>query len=159
MIKEFSRKGEFMSICRGVFLFILFMFFPIYTHSENYMDDKKPLTIPVATEESRGKSNLTAPETATKTEAVTAAETGQKTQSQGQIKAQSICIGEDCRSKWPSLKCENYDGRPAGETGDEFCGQMNKTCIAVSIGSGQSFFGECSVAANSVHKCRCCWVE
>ena len=51
-----------------------------------------------------------------------------------QIKADTICIGEDCRSKWPGLKCANYDGRPAGETGDEFCSRMNKTCVAVSIG-------------------------
>lgn len=83
----------------------------------------------------------------------------QKTEGREQVKADSICIGEDCRSKWPALKCANYEGRPAGETGDEFCGSMNKACMAVSIGGGQSFFDECSVPVNSVHKCRCCWVE
>lgn len=83
----------------------------------------------------------------------------QKAQSEDQIKARSICIGEDCRSKWPSLKCANYSGRPAGETGDDFCGRTNKVCVAVAIGGGQSFFGECAVPANSVHSCRCCWVE
>lgn len=83
----------------------------------------------------------------------------QKSESSKQLKADSICIGNDCRDKWPVFKCANYQGRPAGETGDEFCASMNKTCMAVSIGGGQSFFDECSVPANSVHKCRCCWAE
>ncbi len=78
---------------------------------------------------------------------------------QDQIKADSVCIGEDCRSRWPVLKCAVYSDRPAGETGDEFCNSMNKTCMGVFMGSGQSFFNECSVPANSVHKCRCCWAE
>ncbi len=86
-------------------------------------------------------------------------DTSQKTPEQEQIKAKSICIGEDCRSKWPTLKCANYEGRPAGESGDEFCGKMDKTCAGVAIGGGQSFFDECSAVPNSVHKCRCCWVE
>jgi len=86
-------------------------------------------------------------------------DTEAKTPEQEQIKAKSICIGEDCRSKWPTLKCADYEGRPAGETGDEFCAKMDKTCVAVAIGGGQSFFDECSAVPNSVHRCRCCWVE
>lgn len=83
----------------------------------------------------------------------------QKIEDRQQIKADSVCIGEDCRDKWPVFKCANYEGRPAGETGDQFCSSINKTCMAVSIGGGQSFFDQCSVPVNSIHKCRCCWAE
>jgi len=146
-----------MKISKGLALTIFFMFITAYARSD--MDYKEPLTIPYAKEKSDKKSDLTASKNTAKTKAETEVNAGQKAQEQEQIKAQSICIGEDCRGKWPSFKCANYDGRPAGETGDEFCGKMDKTCVAVSIGSGQGFFDECSVTANSVHRCRCCWVE
>lgn len=136
-----------------------FVFIATYAYSEDYMYDKEPLTTPYMKAESAKKSNPTVSKDTTDSEAETRVDTGKQTQVRKQIKAKSICIGEDCRSNWPSFKCANYDGRPAGETGDEFCSQMNQTCVAVSIGGGQTFFDECSVAASSVHRCRCCWVE
>jgi len=83
----------------------------------------------------------------------------QNTENIQQIKAESVCIGEDCRKKWPVFKCANYGGRPAGEIGDEFCASMNKTCMAVFIGGGTSVFDECSIPSKTVHRCRCCWAE
>ncbi|MFA5144481.1 MAG: hypothetical protein WC723_00515 [Candidatus Omnitrophota bacterium] len=144
-----------MKISIWVMLIAVFILIPVYAHSEGYMDSKKLQGISYTQEDN---SSTTSQDT-TKAESKAKVNTSQEDQSQGKIKAQNICIGEDCRSKWPSLKCANYDGRPAGETGDVFCGQMDKTCVAVSIGTGQSFFGECSVPASTTHKCRCCWVE
>lgn len=78
----------------------------------------------------------------------------------GVIKAgQSLCIKGDCRDHWPVLKCADFNGRPAGETGQDFCQKTNKTCAAVAIGSGASFFNECTTPPISTHKTRCCWVE
>ncbi len=148
-----------MNIYKGFFLFLLFMFFSIYAHSENNMDDKRPLTVSVAQVENSKESNLPISESAAKTEVAAVVTAGQETKSQEQIKAKTICIGDDCRSNWPRFKCASFDKRPAGETGDNFCRQTGKTCVAVSIGGGQSFFGECSVSPNAVHQTRCCWAE
>lgn len=146
-----------MNISKRLALIIFFMLISSYAHSEDYMDEKTPLTTPYMKEKNNGKTDLSAPKDTAKDEAKINAD--EKELDLKQIKAQSICIGQDCRSQWPSFKCANYEGRPAGETGDEFCSQMNQACVATSIGGGQSFFDECSVAAGSVHKCRCCWVE
>ena len=70
-----------------------------------------------------------------------------------------LCIKGDCRNKWPVLKCAEFSGRPAGESGESFCQGVNKTCFSVFVGSGASFYNECSVAPLAVHKTRCCWVE
>ncbi|MFH1127886.1 MAG: hypothetical protein V1699_00535 [Candidatus Omnitrophota bacterium] len=120
-------------------IIVIFVFIPTYAHCQSYMDEKSNMN---SEEKAKNKVNVK-----------------QNTQAQEQIKAESICIGEDCRSKWPDFKCVTYDNRPVGETGDDFCAKMNKACMGVSIGSGQSFFSECSVSVNSVHKCRCCGVE
>jgi hypothetical protein len=78
----------------------------------------------------------------------------------GSIKVnKELCIAGDCKSKWPSLKCAEFDNRPKGETGDDFCSSQGKVCMGVMMGSGNSFFNECSTAPNSVHKTRCCWSE
>jgi len=148
-----------MKISKGLALIVFFMLIPAFAHSQDYIDDKKPLTTPYMKEKSDQKSDLIVSGNTAKTETKVEVNTGQKTQIRKEIKAQSVCIGEDCRSQWPILKCANYEGRPAGETGDEFCSQMNQACMAVSMGGGQSFFGECSVVTNAVHRCRCCWVE
>lgn len=145
-------------------LVILCVFIPIYAYSQNYMDENNPQATPYSKEKSQEGSNLTTPAVTADTSSVVTIKNAQATQDQNtpkrkQIKAKSICIGEDCRSQWPVLKCADYGDRPAGETGDEYCGSINKTCMAVSIGGGQSFFGECSASVNSMHKCRCCWVE
>lgn len=146
-----------MKISQSLALMIFFMLICVYAHCEDYMDEKTPLATPYMKEKSDERSDLSAPKDTAKVEVKVDA--GEKVLDLKQIKAQSICIGKECRNQWPSFKCANYEGRPAGETGDEFCSQMNQVCVATSIGGGQSFFDECSVAANSVHKCRCCWVE
>lgn len=148
-----------MKIYRRIALVIFFVSITLCAYSDDYTNNKAPLATPYMKKKSEEKSGLTASKDTDKTETAIDANVVRQTKDEGQIKAQSICIGGDCRSKWPSLKCANYDGRPAGETGDEFCGQMNQTCVAVSIGAGQSFFNECSVSADSAHSCRCCWVE
>ncbi|MFH0877451.1 MAG: hypothetical protein V1863_04420 [Candidatus Omnitrophota bacterium] len=148
-----------MKISKWLALIVFFMLIPAFAHSEDYMDDKKPLITPYMKEKSDQKSDLTVTGNTAYSEDRIEVNTEQKMQIQKQIKAKSVCIGKDCRSQWPSLKCANYEGRPARETGDEFCGQMNQACMAVSMGGGQSFFSECSVVTNSVHRCRCCWVE
>ncbi|MCK9604607.1 MAG: hypothetical protein M0R66_09645 [Candidatus Omnitrophica bacterium] len=125
-----------MKIFKGSALIILFMFIFSYAYAESY-------TTPVMKEEAKDEASVEQ----------------QAQKQQEQIKADKVCIGEDCRSKWPSFKCVIYDNRPVGETGDEFCSKINKTCVDVSIGGGQSFFDECSVPVNAVHKCRCCGVE
>ena len=122
------------------------MLITAYAYCEDYTDDEETMKTPYMQVESSKKNE-------------NAVNVSEKTQAQEEIKAKSVCIKEDCRSNWPILKCADYDGRPAGETGDEFCGQKNQTCTAVLLGSGQTFFNECSLATNSVHTCRCCWVE
>ena len=78
----------------------------------------------------------------------------------GLIKTEKgLCLKGDCKTNWPALKCADYDSRPAGESGDSFCSSIAKTCFAVSIGSGASYFSECSTPPASPHKTRCCWVE
>jgi len=149
-----------MKAYKWFILIIFFVFIPVYVYSQDYMDEKKPaLVTPYMKQKSDVKSDSTAAKDTGNTKANTEVDTDQKTRVQKQIKAKSICIGEDCRSEWPKLKCANYEGRPSGETGDEFCSQMNQTCLAVSIGGGQSFFDECSVPVRATHRCRCCWVE
>jgi len=148
-----------MKIPRWAVLIIFFMLIPVYVHSEDYVDEKNPPTTPYVKDKNDEKSDLTVSENTAKPEAQIEVNTDQEAQEWKQIKTQSICIGGDCRSKWPSFQCANYENRPARETGDEFCGQKNQTCVAVSFGEGQNFFGECSVPVRSMHKCRCCWVE
>ncbi len=148
-----------MKILKQFLLVTFLILIPVYAHSDNYTDDKKALATPYMKEKAQEKSGLMKSENVDKPQAGVPANAIDKTQVQDQIKAKSICIGEDCRNNWPVFKCVNYEGRPAGETGDEFCGRMNKTCMAVSIGGGQSFFDECSVPASSVHNCRCCWAQ
>ena len=148
-----------MKIYKGLALVLFFILLPVYVHSQDYTADKQQTASYQENEEDGEEGDVIEPADTPETESVIKINTAKKTQEPKQIKANSICIGEDCRSKWPSFKCANYDRRPAGETGDEFCGKMGQTCVDVSIGSGQSFFGECSVPANSFHKCRCCWVE
>jgi len=147
-----------MKIYKWIALIIFFMLIPIYVHSADYDysgDKEKPLTTPYMKTKSSGDQIF---EDNTATVKENKADTGQKTQGK-QVKADSVCIGKDCRDKWPVFKCANYEGRPAGETGDQFCASMNKTCMAVFIGGGQSFFDQCSIPVNSVHECRCCWAE
>lgn len=146
-----------MNMLKKSVLIVFFMLIAASVYSGDYAGSKVPPATPSVKAESGKKSSPAASKDTADIKDETGA--GQKTQTQDQIKAKSICIGEDCRGKWPAFKCANYDKRPARETGDEFCGRMNKTCVAVFIGNGQTFFDECSVAANSVHKCRCCWVE
>lgn len=146
-----------MSIYKMAGLIIFSAFIVINVYAEDSADYKEPMTTPYMTTESGNKSTPSVSEDPSGSQSATGA--SQKTEVQKQIKAKSVCIGKDCRSKWPRLKCANYDGRPAGETGDEFCSRMNQTCVAVSLGGGQTFFDECSVAASSLHRCRCCWVE
>ena len=84
----------------------------------------------------------------------------QKLEVHGYIKGtEGLCIGDDCRKKWPSLKCAQYDNRPAEETGDSYCQGLNKACFGVFLGSGASYFNECSTPPGSTHSTRCCWVE
>lgn len=140
-------------------LIIFFMFIAVHSYSQDYMGEKKTAATPYEKQKPEDQTGLTSSQDASATQDDTQGSTQEAIPMQKQIKSRSICIGKDCRSRWPVLKCANYEGRPAGETGDEFCGQMNKACMAVSIGGGQSFFGECSVPASSVHTCRCCWNE
>ncbi len=78
----------------------------------------------------------------------------------GLIKTEKgLCLKGDCKANWPALRCADYDSRPAGESGDSFCSNIGKACFAVSIGSGASYFSECSTPPASPHKTRCCWVE
>jgi len=75
------------------------------------------------------------------------------------LKVKDICLNGDCKASWPKLKCAEYDNRPSGESGDNFCSSMEKACFAVFIGSGASYFSECSTPPASPHKTRCCWIE
>lgn len=79
----------------------------------------------------------------------------------GDIKAnKGLCLGDDCKNKWPALKCAAYDERPRGESGDAYCDSLGKTCSSVLItGKGPEYFQECSAAVNGPHKTRCCWIE
>ncbi|MCU0651703.1 MAG: hypothetical protein MUC39_02020 [Candidatus Omnitrophica bacterium] len=78
----------------------------------------------------------------------------------GVIKTEKgLCLNGECKTNWPKLKCAEYNNLPAGESGDNFCSSMDKTCFAVFIGSGASYFSECSTPPASPHKTRCCWVE
>lgn len=79
----------------------------------------------------------------------------------GYIKTnKGLCLGEDCKEKWPALKCADYKDRPAGESGDAYCNSQQKACTAVTItGSGAEYFTGCSDAIAATHKTRCCWVE
>ena len=144
---------------KGLVLVTLFMLVPAYAHSEDYGYKKEPMVTPYVKEKAEEKAALPVSAETGNAQAESAGNAVENVKAQKQIKAQSICIGKDCRKSWPVFKCANYGDRPAGETGDEFCGKMKQTCLAVSIGGGQGFFEECSVAASSVHKCRCCWVE
>ncbi len=155
----FFAQGEAMKIYKGLIFIFFFIFIPIYAYSQDYMEDNQQDTYSATTEENTIKTDTYAPAEVPQTEPVIRTHTIQKTQEAKQLKAKSVCIGDDCRSKWPVFKCATYDGRPAGETGDAFCAQMDKTCMDVYIGGGQNFFGECSVPASTIHKCRCCWTE
>jgi hypothetical protein len=140
-------------------LIVCFMSIPVCAYCGDYMNSKDTMVTPYATEKSAKENNSNMPVNTSGTKAAVTEGSDQQVKPQKQVKADSLCMGTDCRNKWPEFKCANYDDRPAGETGDGFCGQMNQTCVAVSIGSGQSFFNECSTSVNTVHKCRCCWVE
>jgi hypothetical protein len=84
----------------------------------------------------------------------------QKLDVNGFVKGQKgVCVGEDCKASWPILKCADFADRPQGETGDTFCNSQAKTCMSVLIGSGASFYNECSTSPYSKHSTRCCWVE
>jgi len=148
-----------MKISNLIILSILLTFIPAYSYSQDSMGEGKGSVTPYEKEKPEEKINSTPSQDNSVTQAESQPGTEQEEQVYKQIKTSSMCIGKDCRTKWPVLKCANYDGRPAGETGDEFCGQMNQSCMAVSMGGGQSFFDQCSVPTSSVHRCRCCWVE
>jgi hypothetical protein len=141
-------------------LIIFCAFAPVYAYSDYDMEQKvmQPRS-GYAQEEKQEADN---PPVAVNTDANTPAVTDNSDNNMEEkpvVKTKYMCIGGDCRSQWPILRCRDYADRPAGETGDEYCGKRNKTCMAVSIGGGQSFFDQCSVPVNSVHKCRCCWVQ
>ncbi|HLD82927.1 MAG TPA: hypothetical protein VI976_03150 [Candidatus Omnitrophota bacterium] len=80
---------------------------------------------------------------------------------EGPIKAEKgLCLGDNCKTEWPKLKCADYSKRPKGESGDGYCQNLNKACTAVILTSpGASYFEECSNAPIAPHKTRCCWVE
>lgn len=87
----------------------------------------------------------------------------QKLEVDGKVKAKGLCMGDNCRENWPTLKCAVYN-RPPGETGDDYCNSIGKVCFGVMIGSGTSYFNECAtppspLPSGSLHQTRCCWVE
>lgn len=151
-------------------LCVLIFFFPLSALAQNYdnMGNRSPRVI--SEEDSSSLAVETANAQTDRQVEQTSNPAGQQTVPEnveigslnvtGQIKAgQGLCINGDCKDNWPVLKCADFTDRPAGETGEEFCKKTGKTCLAVFIGNGSSFFDECSTPPMSTHKTRCCWVE
>jgi hypothetical protein len=141
-------------------LIILCAFVSVYAYSGENMDQK--VMQPAPTYEKAKSQETNNPPVVTSTDeakSIDIVNTNDTLLEKKSIKTETMCLNGDCRNRWPVLKCADYGERPAGETGDEYCAKINKTCLAVSIGGGQSFFDQCSVPVNSVHKCRCCWVQ
>ena len=128
-------------------LFLIFLTCPVYSQEQNKTAQSADKSV---------KGNLTVEGNL----GVGTDKPAQKVEVVGYIKStEGLCIGDACKKNWPSLKCADFDNRPGEETGDMFCASNNKACFGVSIGSGASYFNECSTPPHAVHKTRCCWVE
>ncbi|MDD4894720.1 MAG: hypothetical protein PHW54_05335, partial [Candidatus Omnitrophica bacterium] len=91
-----------MKIYKGLIFVFFFMFIPGYAYSQDYTFDKQQQeAAPTTMEESVAKTDTYAPAEAPQSEPVLRTHTIQKIQEPKQLKAKSICIGDDCRSKWP----------------------------------------------------------
>ncbi len=54
------------------------------------------------------------------------------------------------------LECTEYTGRPAGETGEDYCSSLGEECIAIFSPDTASYSDECSVSPQYAHITRCC---